>query len=259
MADDLDETSSRDPVVALRTSAAGLLLGGLGATLVFAACSVLAFTWGLRATFLAAVIGPTLATLFGISLLGRSSLSIGADGLLLREGRRRTFLSYRSLRSVGLTGDDESTGRYTALLLRGVDGKERTVATRGERAEVKAIAARIEQALERHQLAHQRRVPGDLLARGQRSIARWRADLSGAQSSFRQLALPDEELLAVLTDPGAPTEQRVGAGLALRGEARARVRVAAAASADPAVRVALEAISEDEIDEARLEAALRRR
>jgi hypothetical protein len=256
------ETVSRGQpaVLALRSSGAALLLGVMGAVTAFVTAIAAAALLRLHDTFLATVLAPTLAALVGIPfVLGRSSLTIAEDGLLLREGRRRTFVSYRSLRSVGVTGDDSSVGYYTALLLRGVDGKERTVATRGERAEVKAIAGRIEAALGCHQVAHQHRVPVDLLARGQRSIARWRADLSGAQASFRQLALPEEELLAVLTDPGAPTEQRIGAGLALRGEARARIRVAAAASADPVVRVALEAVAEEEIDEPRLEAALRHR
>jgi hypothetical protein len=152
------------------------------------------------------------------------------------------------------------------LLLRTTDGKERAVNTRGSRASLEALVTRIEEASARHRATDERSLHGELLARGDRTVARWRAELEGGAHAFRSMALPAEELALVLDDPHALPDERVGAALALRGasrgapaEASARIRVAAASTQDRSLRVALELLAEDEVDDTRLEAALRAR
>ena len=73
------------------------------------------------------------------------------------------------------------------------------------------------------------------------------------------------ELLAVVEDPTAPAERRVGAALALGAsaaevqDARVRVSVAAAACAYAPLRIAIDGAFEGEIDEDEVELALKAR
>jgi hypothetical protein len=108
----------------------------------------------------------------------------------------------------------------------------------------------------------------DALDRGARPLGEWRTWIRSAVSGrggFRDVVLPAEAIERVLEAAGTKPEQRVGAALALRElrpnahpeDARLRIRVAAEASADPHMRALLEAVAEDEIDDAKLEALLR--
>ncbi len=244
-------------MIALRGAGGVVLLPSVAAIGSFFCAVMVASALGLHDSFVAAtLVPPTLVALGVMRLLGRPSLTVGSDGLLVREGRRETFLPYRALHSVVLAGGPGVASRSTDMIVNGLDGRDHLLRPTGRRSEVEAVASRIEAAILRHRTTNGDGLRGDLLERGGRSLSRWRADLEGSGQSFRTLAIPADHLTALLGDPYAPTEQRIGAALALRGESRARVRVVAAETVDPAVRAALDVLAEDDIDDARLEAAL---
>lgn len=96
--------------------------------------------------------------------------------------------------------------------------------------------------------------------RGGRAIAEWRTQIrSMLDPGYRSSAASGDDAAAVLASPSSTVDQRLGAALALRiaGEPKERIRIAAEGATDPHVRIALEAIAEDEDDE-HLEKALRR-
>lgn len=96
-------------------------------------------------------------------------------------------------------------------------------------------------------------------ARNARSLAEWRAALSGKlEAGYRAPTASVEDMNAVLTSPTATPEERVGAALALRvaGEPPVRIRVGAESVVSEPLREALLAAAED--DDARLERAMQR-
>jgi len=103
-----------------------------------------------------------------------------------------------------------------------------------------------------------------LLARGTRSPSEWllalRAIGAGASADLRRPAVPADKLLRVVDDASAPALSRVGAAIAAReqapAEAKARARIAAGTTAGPALRVALERVAADEMDDAAVAEAL---
>jgi hypothetical protein len=125
---------------------------------------------------------------------------------------------------------------------------------------------RIEDALAARVASQSQVARAAALERHGRPFARWRAELASlAQQGAdyrRNAGLARDDLQRVLEDASAPTEHRVGAAVALAAagevDIRRRVRIAAAACADRDLRAALEAAAEEELDEAKLERALRR-
>lgn len=101
-----------------------------------------------------------------------------------------------------------------------------------------------------------------LYGREELSIAEWRSQLErrSKQSDYRSTASTTEEALAVLRSARATPDQRVGAAIAARvaGIPPERIRIAAEASADDRVRAALEAVANDDGDDAAIEKAVRR-
>jgi hypothetical protein len=197
----------------------------------------------------------------------RRRMLVGLDGVRLVGAWRTTFLPYAALRQVTpewvhLRAPERAQAKElepaNAFYLRRRSGDAILVPLAGHPAdEVEALRRRIEAGIERSRAAP--RAALDVLARGGRTVLDWRVDLERAtRQSFRTAALPQDEIDAVLADPAAPAEARVGAALALRamGDAQLRVRVAAESTASPRVRAALEAAAEDEIDDARIAAAL---
>lgn len=101
------------------------------------------------------------------------------------------------------------------------------------------------------------------LDRGGRSLEAWRASLRALldrQSTYREVGLTREQLLAVLESPAAPAERRVAAAVSLSAAAEpeiaARIRAAAEACARPQVRIALAGVAGGEIDDAAIESAI---
>ena len=260
---------TRDMIIPLRTASHAAFFAGVSSLLTFFAMILVAGALDLRHAMAAVILLPP-AAIFLLGLrLGRSSMTLGSDGLRIAEGRRTLVVPYRSLRAVAVsrtvmnaTPAEAAADTHVALLLHGFDGRERRVATTGNRAYVEAIGQRIHRAIEHHHENDGRVRPGDRLARGGRPIAEWRAQLEGSHDAFRTLAIPTEQLVDVLEDPYAPADQRVGAALVLRRHARtvsgvnggdatvnARIRVAATTTREPALRAALEAAAEEEDDE----------
>jgi hypothetical protein len=122
---------------------------------------------------------------------------------------------------------------------------------RGSNERVRALAAMVREAVRaRERLGEPASAPG-MLERGERSFAQWTEALRGLARGaydYRVTAVPVEDFSAVLEDPDATTEQRIGAALVLDGtgdpEARTRIRLAADTSASPRMRVVLAAIAE---------------
>jgi hypothetical protein len=202
----------------------------------------------LGAAFVLAVVGLIAAALAGIFIRGGTvvRLRIAPDGVLLERmlGRRRFFRA------------ETLTVRVEEALLELRDGT-RTEALLVDPVAAAAIAARIAAVC-----ARAASPGGDprLLACGGRTIAEWRAALaSTAGSAIYRGDLPPDEIEAILDDPHATPDARVGAAvvLALQAdgpETRERISSAASASADPALERALAAVASGEIDEALLRA-----
>jgi hypothetical protein len=96
-------------------------------------------------------------------------------------------------------------------------------------------------------------------ARDGNDVKAWKASLrSLLDAGYREAGATVEDASAVLASPGSTIEQRLGAALALRvaGEPPERIRVAAESVVDPKLRVAFEAVADDE-DE-RLDKTLRK-
>jgi len=81
-----------------------------------------------------------------------------------------------------------------------------------------------------------------------------------AGGQYRAASLTADRLWRVVDDAGAPAATRAGAAMVLAGDAadadvRQRLRVSAEACADPKLRVALQSVASDDVeDEALLEA-----
>jgi len=101
------------------------------------------------------------------------------------------------------------------------------------------------------------------LKRGDRGWQRWRASLAtllGEEGSYRRGHLALRDLLRVVESPSGDPEIRIGAALALAGrtdkDLERRLRIASEACAEPALRMALRAASEGELEVAALEEAI---
>ena len=89
-----------------------------------------------------------------------------------------------------------------------------------------------------------------VFGRAGRSLAEWRSALSAMlEGGYRDSPKTSEDAARVLSSAAAGPDERIGAALALRAAGEAdRVRVAAAGTANERVRVALEAVADDEGD-----------
>ena len=130
-------------------------------------------------------------------------------------------------------------------------------ATKSTHVDAKALTERIVEGMEAHHhadppvieaLAH--------VERGGRSVPEWLSALRGLakkERDYRSVTIPDEALWSLTEDPRADPTARAGAAIVLRhrlGEEPTRVRIeaAAAATAEPRVRVALDAAASTDDD-----------
>ena len=176
---------------------------------------------------------------------------VGTDGVLVRKGLRERFVPFERITSIRVDKAVKlELGGGTTLALGGGSPQDRS-----------GLAARLWAARAAH--AEVSAAADTRLARGGRSVRAWREALAGAAQavgSYRAAALAPESLEAVLVNPSAPVERRIGAALALAGSgvegAREKIRIAADACADEQVRVAITEAAAAEPDEAVIEAAL---
>jgi hypothetical protein len=187
-----------------------------------------------------------------------SEVTVGVDGVLLRQGRREDFFSYRELSVVEWTPAD-------GLTLERVDGLKRVV--RGDLGlSLEELRAHIEQA-RRQARAKPSQGSIDALARAGRTLPEWRralgALLGAGPGGYRDDRVTSQGLERLVEDPEASPEQRIAAALALSEsgdpEAPTRVRVVAERQAEPRVREALEKASRGALDERGFHDAVRAR
>jgi hypothetical protein len=195
-------------------------------------------------------------------------IEIGVDGVAYAD---HGFLRKRDPKFVAFDDVEKvqtetfGTGRIQAARIVLVHGSgDRTVVGQlhiTKREQIEAIAARIRSAL-----AAFRAGEGDyarVLERATQPVDAWlerlRA-LARGGGGYRELALADEELGRVVSDPKAPADVRVGAAVVLSSRedaaVRERVRIAADTAASPRLRVALESVASGSIDESAVAAAL---
>jgi hypothetical protein len=183
-------------------------------------------------------------------LLSTVEVTVGRDGVLIRQPLRRRFIPYQNIEAVG----QNARGEVELLLNDGsrvAMGSALTLSARGDALErARALRRRIEQARAAPRDGPR---PGDhLLERQGRSLEAWRRRLHRLLSTdvdYRGPKLQREQVLGVLADPNTTAEVRIGAALALADggldpETRRRLRIAADTSANAKVRVALQRICE---------------
>ena len=188
-----------------------------------------------------AVIGAYVAaTLGGVVLFTRASrIAVGLDGVLVKGTSRERFFGYRQVDSARVRGGSIELLRGKRVLLRlQLHGKD---AARRE-----ALLARLQASI------------GRAAAEREQAATSFVASASSAQltqiahgaGDYRQSAMSREQLWELLEGPAIDTATRRAAGeaLAMTGDAseRRRLRVAADHCAEPAVRVRLHALLDDE-------------
>jgi hypothetical protein len=175
---------------------------------------------------------------------GRPRVVVGTDGVRVVGRLRRRFVSYADIASA------EPHGSRGVVLYLANNGWLALPMLDQSKMQSDALLHRIREGMRK--CSAERAAPLEALARGGRTIAAWRADLHmllRAKRHFRSASISHEQVEAVLDDPSAPADARVGAAMALPGErdesdVRARIRIAAASVADPLLRAALEAADE---------------
>jgi len=187
---------------------------------------------------------------------------VGTDGVRIIEGRRERFVSYAQVTAVDCASEGVWLRRAEGdVLLRTFAGRAGT-APRAPSMHTLALYHRVREA--RAVGMGGAVAPGKLalLERKGRSVGEWLERLRGLpqQGDYRQMGLESDELLRVLLDARSPVERRVAAAAALSARdepgMRERVRIAGAATANPRLRVAIDAVTDERLDEAAIAEAL---
>lgn len=190
------------------------------------------------------------------ALWGPAEVVVGADGLILRGALRTRFIPFGCLASVDVGSEH--------LLLHLTDGTAASARARHlSAAQIEQLRARLDAATAAWRAGGADAAALSHLDRNGRAPEAWRAALAALGSrpeGYREAAMSREDLVAVLENPGAPAERRIGAALALSArpdnQDRARIRVAAEACANPRMRIALEQVARDELEDEAIEEAL---
>lgn len=181
-------------------------------------------------------------------------VSVGADGIHLRRFLARArFIAFGALESATIEGKNvtiETRDGRTFVVHHLSSGKGwKPLLYRDRADEGQLLVDRINEQAE----THRRGGPEvRVLARGARTTSEWLREVSRASdehASFREPAVPIDELWRIVEDPVASTTARAGAALALRTKlddpGRVRLRVVADACASPKLRVALQTAASD--------------
>jgi hypothetical protein len=182
---------------------------------------------------------------------------VGRDGVRLRHLFTR-FIPYDDVRHVDIIAND---GRVRITLGDGSVVKVHPIPTEHPQ-RMKALLHYIHRAmiLEEGPSAAALHV----LDRRNETVSDWRNRLKHllvAQPGYRGAKISAGDALAIVADAGRKPVHRIGAALALADggalddDARNRLRSAAEGSANPKLRIALEALAEGEIEEAAIEEA----
>lgn len=241
-----------------RTWATGARIAyGIVLLFTFAACSIAGLgIYDRRPDEAEALVAAfVMLSVAGVATLAfrGTEIRVGADGVSYRVLVRRRFLAHARIERLK-QGD-------RGVLLTLVDGREVLLPTTG------IATARLLEHIDEGRAATQRATGvgslGALLDRGSRPLDEWKrtvAALAVNTGGYRATLFTAGQLRRVVEDGGAPPERRVAAAIALRnatGKTR-RILIAARASADDALRAALEAAAEGEIEEEALSRATAR-
>ena len=238
----------------------GALTKGLVTLLCSSVASLALFGWffgplHMAATLSVSLVASVACTAFALRHFGWPKVFVGIDGVRVAGGFRSRFVPYSDI------GPAHVMLNEIQLALR--DGTLLHLQTVGQsHDQIAVLARRIEQGRAACGTGESKDLGA--LGRDGRTIRQWSHDVrraAVASGGFREHALTRDDFEQLLLDARAPTDQRIGAALALRAVdplARSRIRVAATASANERLRVALEACATEaeDIDEAALEGAL---
>jgi hypothetical protein len=225
----------------------------------------LRFAWGVATTVLWLVLRTTAGThpavltalglLWAVMLCASflpTTLTVGADGVLIDKLWRRRFVPFSAIDSIGASAAHADS---IVLCLREGKGQveirtrpnDKKTTLRGPLEARDAARERLTQGLAAYRARERSDDATALLARGSRSTEEWLDTLKTLRgdAGYRAPAIPAEHLWRVVEDPSADASARAGALVSLRDsldeDGHARVRAAVDACASPRVRVALDA------------------
>ena len=224
---------------------------GVGFTLFFIAFGILRSTLGFRGS---GVQLPIVATYLAFMFLTRTSITVGADGILRSWLGKKEFWSYGDIESVRSFLDSsfwrKQKWQGIELVLRSGQTVRIPVSSKQtfQQSNLDLINERIREAMESHRLGDAAAETA-LLARQTRSVPDWvqslRAIGSGAHVDHRTAPVAPERLFQIVEDPSLSASARAGAavalGASLDAEGKVRLKGAAGATAAPKLRIAIEA------------------
>lgn len=197
---------------------------------------------------------------FALTLLKRTRarvLEVGRDGIAVRNGFRQdpTFVSFNRLVDAH-ADDDQVVIRLESRWQTRLDAGRRSSAQALARAlKMQARAPRTPPSLSAHE-APISKVGARATARSQRTQSQWKQELVRLVSDtghYRTPRVAIAELVRVVEHPAVPVDERVGAAVAVAASgdraAAKRVRIASDSFVEPAMKRALAAALEGDIDE----------
>ncbi len=210
---------------------------------------------------------PILLIYLGFMLLTRTTITVGADGVLRSWLGKKEFWSYGEIASVNRFLDLNIGRKHkwqgVELTLRSAERVRLPIASRNgfQQTQLDLILERIREAMDSHRQGEPA-ADTALLARQARPVADWikslRAIGSGAHVDHRTAPVAPERLFRIVEDPSLAASTRAGAAVALGAsldeEGKVRLKGAAGAIAAPKLRIAIEAAADG--DEAALTEAL---
>jgi hypothetical protein len=189
----------------------------------------------------------------------RSRIEVAADGVFLRWLFFSRFVPFGEIENVwfepGKPRGFFRRGESARLILQGAKGPRLSVTSRAGTPDLEQAARAIDVGVKSYQASGQR-APFDSarLARSGAKAVDWLSRiraLARMPASYREAPPSHDELVRIVADAHASEEQRAAAavGLAALGEeGKSHLRVAREATADPKLRVAIDAAIDDDDD-----------
>ncbi len=172
---------------------------------------------------------------------------LGEDGFSLRDRGREQFIAYEQIGAI----HERSAERVIWIDVHLVEGRLLHIRLADPLPQRKAFLARLRELSQQSQEPREQRALERELGRGDRSMREWLDALEKRTANdYRGPALDRGQLLELVGDGRAEPSARTAAAWLLRRSAdvkseRARIAEAAASTADPRVRVVLEAAADD--------------
>ena len=239
--------------------AAGMTIG-IQTPLPVAASMAMLVGWIVQGVVLDGFYIPILPLLLGalaFMAFGSTNVVVGDDGLTIKRFMSQRFIPFDQIVKM----EQDMPGRLR------VDLNNGEVVVVGARAAGRRYAHALKQRIEEAMNPETGSAAAALqvLSRGQRTLTEWRSALGGLfaiQPGYRGPRLTVQDALTIVSDATRTEEHRISAAVALADakdldlDAREKFRVAAHASANPRLRVVLEGLADEALDEAQLIEAL---